>query len=760
MKSILLLLGLLLAVADILPAQNLQLRSRSDYDPDLSDIWGWTDGEREYALIGLINAFTVVDVTNPDSPVKLFHTTVDGPRTFWRDIKTWGHYAFGVHDSPMSGASQGLAIMDLQYLPDSMPTVFWTGPAGSMRQLSEAHNIYIDENGYAYLAGHDYGGGGVLILDIATDPLNPTVAGQWQDGYVHDCFARGDTLWTSDGSSSGGSGGEKRFSAVDVSDKSNLVLLGYGSTPGGYSHNIWASDNGRAVFTTDESSGAYIAAHDVTDVTDMQEIDRYRSNPGSGVIPHNVHVYNDFLVISYYRDGVVVLDASQPDELVETGRYDTSPYLSGSGYNGCWGVYPYLPSGNILAADIERGLFVLTPDYKRAVHIRGTVRNALTGLPLSGVSVRITPESEPEFAGETDLSGKFKQGFAQAGRFSIEVSAPGFTTYTDTRALTNGDVLYLDIELSSKGYFGSLVWEDVNENGRQDAGEPGIAGAVVELIDLADSTVTGTATTEVDGLFTLLGQAPGNYRLRVRPPQQEDYRFVPTVYRSGDALLDNDFRRIGNGYFTVPLALTSPTSLTAFDAGLVRIDRSDPVDTLVVEVTAGDTLTVCDEALENGVDHPAESAVISGSPALPDADWFSGSPGCLTVAGGATGEAGPFEVVLVTTDSDSGVGDTTVFVVSVTGGPLPVVANAFDDGRLSLLQNPVHQLLYIRDNRGTGHPVSLLVSDLGGRELLRRDDQGFNSLISVRVDGLAPGMYLVSVYGPDGIAGTMRFIKR
>ncbi len=55
---------------------------------------------------------------------------------------------------------------------------------------------------------------------------------------------------------------------------------------------------------------------------------------------------------AYYRDGVVITDVTNPSVMVKTGEYDTSP-LSGSGYNGSWGVYPYLPSGNIIASDME-----------------------------------------------------------------------------------------------------------------------------------------------------------------------------------------------------------------------------------------------------------------------------------------------------------------------------------------------------------------------------------------------------------------------
>ena len=75
--------------------------------------------------------------------------------------------------------------------------------------------------------------------------------------------------------------------------------------------------------------------------------------PGTGnVIPHNTHVLGDYLITSYYTSGVTVIDASDPFNLIEVAYYDTSPY-SGGTFDGCWGAYPYLPSGLVLATDSE-----------------------------------------------------------------------------------------------------------------------------------------------------------------------------------------------------------------------------------------------------------------------------------------------------------------------------------------------------------------------------------------------------------------------
>ena len=41
-----------------------------------------------------------------------------------------------------------------------------------------------------------------------------------------------------------------------------------------------------------------------------------------------------------------------------------------------WGVYPWLPSGLIIASDIEEGLYVLQPNYVRGAYLEGSIRDA------------------------------------------------------------------------------------------------------------------------------------------------------------------------------------------------------------------------------------------------------------------------------------------------------------------------------------------------------------------------------------------------
>jgi hypothetical protein len=73
---------------------------------------------------------------------------------------------------------------------------------------------------------------------------------------------------------------------------------------------------------------------------------------------HNCYEKDGYLYIAHYTEGVRIWDVNNPAAPFEVGYYDTYPGASG-GYSGAWNVYPYLPSGRIIASDMQTGLYVL-----------------------------------------------------------------------------------------------------------------------------------------------------------------------------------------------------------------------------------------------------------------------------------------------------------------------------------------------------------------------------------------------------------------
>ena len=401
----------------------------SMHSQNLNDIWGYTDElGNEYALVGGTKGTSIVDISTPSSPVEVLYEP--GLESVWRDVKTWGDYAYVTTE-----ALNGLLIIDLTALPAAgpFPTNIYTGPLGSPWQ--SAHNLYIDSSGYCYIFGADRGNGGVIILDLNTDPMNPVEVGVFDDWYVHDGFALNDTLYL-------GHIYEGTMSVVDVQDRANPVLLGTAPTPTTFAHNVWTRD-GEFAFTTDEVSGGYIGAFDISDPANIVEVDRIQSSPGAGVIPHNTHVYQNYLVTSYYSDGVTVHDITHPYNLIEVGNYDTYPAQTTS-YDGCWGVFPYFSSGLMVASDITGGLFVLSPTYTQAAYLEGVVIDASSLLPIDVVDVELAPSNQPEV---TNSAGFYATGFSTAGTYDVTYSKVGYYSQTITVTISSGVITTQDIQL-------------------------------------------------------------------------------------------------------------------------------------------------------------------------------------------------------------------------------------------------------------------------------------------------------------------------
>lgn len=426
MKRFLLTLSLLTFFLSAAQAQNknLNLLGQLSYNQTLNDVWGWKDtvNNKEYALVGLQSKVSVVNVTNPSNPQEVFSQS--GASSIWRDLKTYQHYAYIVHDV-YAGVSDGIMIIDLSTLGNQFPTVYNFKPTinyqGTQVDFKRAHNIYIDEQGILYCFGSNVGVGGALMFDLSQNPTNPTYVGIEDTYYYHDGVVRGDTLW-------GAAINNGFFSVVDVSNKSNPVVMATQSTPFNFTHNIWFSDDNQRVFTTDERTSAYIASYDVSNLGNISKLDQIRTSFGNNIIPHNTHFINNFLVTSYYTAGLQIVDVSRPGTMVEVATYDTSP-TDGDGYDGAWGAYPYLPSGNILVSDRGAGLFILSSRYPRACYLKATVTDSMSGQPIPNAQISAL---QGNLTGKTDFNGEFKEGQVDTGRTQIRISAIGYQADTIT----------------------------------------------------------------------------------------------------------------------------------------------------------------------------------------------------------------------------------------------------------------------------------------------------------------------------------------
>ncbi|MCB1941128.1 MAG: hypothetical protein KDI53_03630, partial [Candidatus Accumulibacter sp.] len=71
------------------------------------------------------------------------------------------------------------------------------------------------------------------------------------------------------------------------------------------------------------------------------------------------------------------------------------------------------------------------------------------------------------------------------------------------------------VHIEQKGVIGDRVWEDLNYNGIQDAGEPGLASVVVNLLDAGGNPTGLSTSTDANGDYLFSDVVAGDYRIQV-----------------------------------------------------------------------------------------------------------------------------------------------------------------------------------------------------------------------------------------------------
>ena len=313
-----------------------------------NEVWGLAVNGQEFAVLGSTGGMHFIDVTDPANPqqVAFVPGTSTGANLVHRDFKDFNGYLYCVADE---GSSATLQIIDIQNLPNSVTEVY-----SSNEFVVTSHNLFIDTSqAKLYLLGAQ---GKTKILDVS-NPEQPVLLGSYPSStffmpYVHDGYIRDNIAIMN----CGGSG----MWVIDFSDPAAPALLGTMTAyPGaGYNHSGWWSDDKQYFYLLDETHGSPVKVVDMSDFGDMQVVAAIDAGSSSTQIPHNAIIRDNLLYVSYYYDGLQVYDISNPLDPQRVVYYDTYPGPDAAFYAGAWGVYPLLPSGNILISDIQSGLWV------------------------------------------------------------------------------------------------------------------------------------------------------------------------------------------------------------------------------------------------------------------------------------------------------------------------------------------------------------------------------------------------------------------
>lgn len=393
MKKLLFLLSSLISLtinSQTYPSQNISLLSLihpnnggTGIGPDnrrYSGVWGWkqTSTNKEYAIAGSSSGTYFIDVTSPSTPsVSAF---VPGkPGCTWREMKTYQNYCYVVSDDPSPNTFQ---IIDMSTLPGTVSVVY-----NGTDLFERGHTIYIEgDKMYIGIATYTAGGGySSMNVYSLTNPTNPVLLRSLTQDYplnliggVHDMFVRNDTIYASCGNSG--------LYIFKLTASNTFTQIGsYTGYNGGsaYNHSSWLTQDGKyLVFCDEVPAGLPIRFTDVQNLSNIQTLQAFK--PFSGTTPHNPYVIgNKWAVVSCYQDGLYIYDISIPGNVYQSGFFDTYPQGGanvsnyggpGQDYRGNWGAYPYLPSGIIIAGDMQNGIFILDPTaaFNNPVGVKST----------------------------------------------------------------------------------------------------------------------------------------------------------------------------------------------------------------------------------------------------------------------------------------------------------------------------------------------------------------------------------------------------
>lgn len=308
----------------------------------------------------------IVYAPHHESRIALLDTATGERISFASILGARGHGVAAVYDVKArdgllyaATVSNGLLIFDVSEpeAPAQVGQHYVYEVRGSPENFTNVHNIYLaPDEPLVFAINQSFPAADLRIIDVS-DPASPEETGRFaiEDGMPHDIHViRHDGklvaflndlhagLWI-----------------LDVTDPAAIETIATINWEGAFSHGGWAfeADGGLYYAHTSEGYDKSLAVLDVTDLSDPRVVSNFKTRDGISI--HNVEVVDGIAYISYYLDGLRVVDLRAPSSPEEVAHYDTVAAEDEADIlQGAWGVKVY--DGTVYVSDIESGVYAFS----------------------------------------------------------------------------------------------------------------------------------------------------------------------------------------------------------------------------------------------------------------------------------------------------------------------------------------------------------------------------------------------------------------
>ncbi len=318
----------------------------------IGNVSGFVRRGKEFAIVSVTDGgIAIVDVSNPKLPKEASFVPIPNgaDRLYYTEYYSKGYIYATMRPGP-------LQIINVKDPYNAFEVKQYN------TNFTEAYRPWVDElRERLYLVDlegnpNNYN---LLVLDIS-DPENPVELGGYSRTYHH-IYVRNDTCY--------GFGFGADVDILNVSDPLNIILIKHISTGLPKTHSGWLHDNGKYLTVDHEyapgegpdSLGGHLQIFNIENLpNDPNLLSEYytpTNHIGEASLHHSYWYYN-LIYMSYWTEGLRIVDATNPNNPILVGTYDWDPDNINGIYRNAWGVYPYLPSRNILVSKRKEGLYV------------------------------------------------------------------------------------------------------------------------------------------------------------------------------------------------------------------------------------------------------------------------------------------------------------------------------------------------------------------------------------------------------------------